>query len=104
MNERLLQPTEAAQYLAISPKHLTALVRQGDLKSINVGCGTKRPRLRFEIRDLEAFKTERAYQSCQYSSAPSQKSIPMTSGSKVTDFRALLEKRTSEKPSSTARS
>ncbi len=51
----LRTPAEAAARLQISMKQLRAFVRSGELRYVNVGRGSKKPRIRFTDADLTEF-------------------------------------------------
>jgi excisionase family DNA binding protein len=55
----LLLPAEAARRLRITLDQLFAFVRDGELRYVNVGRGTKRPRYRFTDGDINEWIEER---------------------------------------------
>ncbi|MHC4204046.1 MAG: helix-turn-helix domain-containing protein [Planctomycetota bacterium] len=57
--DKLLTPSQAADYLAVTPEQIRNLIRRGRLSAINVGTGTKRPLYRIRGQDLEDFLSHR---------------------------------------------
>lgn len=57
--EKLLTPSQAADYLAVTPEQVRNLIRRGRLSATNVGTGTKRPLYRIRQQALEDFLNRR---------------------------------------------
>ena len=57
--EKLLTPSQAADYLAVTPEQVRNLIRRGRLSATNVGTGTKRPLYRIRQQALEDFLSRR---------------------------------------------
>ena len=53
--EKLLTPSQAADYLSVTPEQVRRLIRGGDLSATNVGTGAKRPLYRIRQQALEDF-------------------------------------------------
>ena len=56
MTDGLWTPKQTADYLRVSVGQVRALAHAGLLPYINVGLGTKRPRMRFDPEDVRVFK------------------------------------------------
>lgn len=97
---RLLSPSEAAEELCISEKHLRYLTCQGQIRYINIGMGSKRETRRYDPDDLRAFREARA---CLSTRGQDNRPTAMTSIIEVGDFQALLAARRSGKQSSMKR-
>jgi hypothetical protein len=81
----------AAAKLNITEGALRAFVRDHDIKFINVGRGSKRPRYRFSDADLQEFIDKRSQESppCQFSNPKNPgRSSGTASKSVVTGFMA----------------
>src|SRR5947207_2082579 len=100
----LMTSIQAAAYLNVTPEQLSKFVRDGELKFVNLGRGSKRPRYRFTKEDLDAFilsRTKQEQPQCQFSAPRNPgKSIAMTSGSKVIGFLDRRAARQNEMPRS----
>jgi excisionase family DNA binding protein len=51
---------EVAKALRVGPAKIRGLIRAGELRGVNVGAGTKRPRIIIDGDSLTAFLTRRA--------------------------------------------
>jgi hypothetical protein len=91
-SDGLLDIPAAASRLNITAEKVRAFVRDGDLKYVNVGHGSKKPRYRFEDSDINAFIEKRRQQDippCQSSKPQSpRRIIGTTSRSNVVGFMA----------------
>lgn len=83
----LLTPKQAAVELGVSTAQLTRLTIDGELPSINIGRGVKRPSRRYDPADIEAFKAVRRTIECRSTSARAPRPISMTSTSNVEDLQ-----------------
>lgn len=99
---RLLSPTEAAQELCVSEKQLRALTCAGHIRYINIGLGEKRETRRYELADLQAFKSARGT-SCQSIKGQGKTRTATTSDTGVIDFLDQLAARRKGKPSGSRR-
>ena len=100
-NDGLRTPTEAAARLQISAKQLRAFVRSGELRYVNVGRGSKKPRIRFTDADLTEFiaaRTRRNNPPCPSTSRRTHRTTNMTSSGEVIGFTARRNARAAEKP------
>jgi excisionase family DNA binding protein len=92
-NDGLLSLDEASQYLSVTADQATGFVQDGELRYINVGRGKKRPRMRFDLADLNEFierRRRRDIAACQSIDRKSQhRIIGSTSKSEVIGFTAL---------------
>ena len=59
MNQRYTVPEVAARLLS-SHERVLRLIRAGELRAINTGTGSKRPRWIVDAEDLKAFEGRRA--------------------------------------------
>jgi len=75
----LLTPAEAAARLRITEEQLSAFVRDGELRYVNMGRGTKRPRYRFTEADICELIEKRKEQDFQCLSS-NRKSPHRTTG------------------------
>lgn len=66
----LLSPKEVAERLAISERQLRSLTREGAISYINVGLGSKRPAMRYDPADVEAFIESRKRGGSSMSAPP----------------------------------
>jgi len=82
----LLSPKAAALDLEISVKTLRGHVADGSIAFIIVGRGKKRPRIAFDLPDIEAFKRERSAGPPRIEQAPPEPPAPPV------DFRAYRRK------------
>lgn len=57
--EKLLTPTQAADFLSVTPEQVRKLIRKRDLPAVNVGTGTRRPLYRIQRQALEDFLNSR---------------------------------------------
>ena len=97
----LRTPAEAAARLQISAKQLRAFVRSGELRYVNVGRGSKKPRIRFTDADLTEFiaaRTRRNNPPCPSTARKTRRTTFMTSSSEVIGFQARRNARAAEKP------
>src|SRR5262245_61679164 len=91
--ERLLSSREAAALLGIDRATLDAHVHAGEIEFITTGQGTKRPRRRFDVRDLEGFRDRRRKQC--YARSPARLTGTTISPSTTFDFAAARRQRIS---------
>jgi excisionase family DNA binding protein len=86
----LLILDQAAAYLNVTADQVTAFVQDGELRFINVGRGSKRPRYRFTIEDLQEFIQQRKRKEiqCLSTNPRSRLSMPSTFKSEVIGFTA----------------
>jgi len=97
----LRTPAEAAARLQISMKQLGSFVRSGELRYVNVGRGSKKPRIRFTDADLTEFitaRTQRNNPPCRSTSRRTHRTTSLTSNSEVIGFQARRNARAAEKP------
>lgn len=94
MAKPLFMPAEAARYLGISVKQLRDITKNGSITYINVGLGNKREARRYDITDLEQFKSE---QKCRFQKDTKPQPIRTTSKSTVSDLQAIRAERQKEK-------
>jgi excisionase family DNA binding protein len=100
--DALLTADQAAAYLGVTVEQLTAHVKGGAIKYINVGRGEKKPRYRFTRADLDTFKSDRTTteQPCPSSSRKNPRhTTGSISKSNVVGFTALRAARLAKKPS-----
>ena len=83
---RLLTPTQAAEFLAVTPKHLLELTNEGAVRWVNIGLEGKRPTRRYRQDDLAEFIAKRSQKACRYIESTANQNIPMTSSFTVVDF------------------
>jgi excisionase family DNA binding protein len=99
----LLTVDQAAAYLGITDDQVAAFVRDGSLDYINVGRGTKRPRIRFTKPDLDGFIDRRRQKEvvCLSTKRKTRRSITSTSNSVVVGFvdRRNAQRAAKPKPS-----
>jgi excisionase family DNA binding protein len=93
----LMTTKEAALELGVSTAQLTRLTLDGEIPSINVGRGKKRPARRYLPTDIEHFLEQRRTVACPSIGEKARPRSRSTSGSKVIDFRETLEKLRSAK-------
>ncbi|MCP4284081.1 MAG: helix-turn-helix domain-containing protein [Gammaproteobacteria bacterium] len=86
-----MTPAKAAEALGISVKTLTGHVKDGELRYVNVGRGSKKPRRMFDIGDLTDFKERRTRREmpCRSISRRARPSTNTTSKCEVVAFTAL---------------
>jgi excisionase family DNA binding protein len=93
---------EAADRLRISVKTLLGHVRDGSLRYVNVGRGTKRVRYAFTEADLAEFEQARARRNggatCQSTSRANHRSTSSTFNGEVIAFTELQRRRHDAKP------
>jgi excisionase family DNA binding protein len=58
--EHLLDVKETASLLRVSTDLVYLLAKSGDLPSVRIGTGARKPRVLFRMSDVEAFVAERA--------------------------------------------
>ena len=99
MSTPLRSPKETAAILGVSTKTVDGYVRDGELRYINVGRGTKKQRRMFTDEDIDDFIQGRGKRDvpCQSTSTKTARSITSTSGSRVLAFTALRDARANEK-------
>ncbi|GEM_PF-2566763 len=100
MSTGLLTVDAAAEYLAISPKHLLKLVRDGKIQFVSIGLGKKRFAYRFRQSDLDTFiQGSSTWQNGKVASSKGRgaRSGTTISACGVIDFRAALERPTGGK-------
>jgi excisionase family DNA binding protein len=86
--DRLLTNKEAAELLGICVDTLLAHVRDGQIKAIIVGHGTKSLHRRYERTDLEAFKVARTQRKFLSTNAKASRTIGTISSSQEPGFLA----------------
>jgi hypothetical protein len=93
---------EAADRLRISVKTLLGHVRDGSLRYVNVGRGTKRVRYAFTDADLAEFEQAHARRNggatCQSTSRANHRSTSSTFDAEVIAFTELQRRRHDAKP------
>ena len=96
----LLTPGQAAQSLDICMKTLFGHVRDGALRYINVGRGSKKPRRMFDPIDLADFRQsrKRIEAPCRFIGRKPRPSTNTTSKCEVVAFTALQSPRADGKP------
>jgi hypothetical protein len=96
----LLTAAQAAAKLNCSIKTLLAHVDAGELKYVTIGRGTKRPRKKFTVGDLDEFiaNQTRKDSPCLSTASPGRRSGTTISSTKVTAFSDLQRKRLDAKP------
>src|SRR6266566_8978092 len=97
----LRTPAEAAARLQISAKQLGIFVRSGELRYVNVGRGSKKPRIRFTDADLTEFiaaHTQRNNPPCPSTARKTRRTTSLTSNSEVIGFTARRNARAAGKP------
>ena len=99
MSTQLRSPQSAAERLGVSVKTLNGYVRDGELRYINVGRGTKKLRRKFTDEDLEELIQRRAQRDvpCQSTSTRTARSTTTISNSRVIGFTALRDARANER-------
>jgi hypothetical protein len=95
---RLLTPAQAAELLAVTPKHLLELTNTGSVRWINIGLDGKRPTRRYAETDIDDFIHTRSQQQCRYTSPKEERTTPIHSKYEVIDFQARREPATAAKP------
>jgi hypothetical protein len=99
-------PATAAM-LGVTEEKVRTFVRSGELRYINVGQGTKRPRYRFadsDIKELIERRTQQDIPQCQFSRPQSPRRISgTTSKSTVVGFTALRAAQTAKTPKNSRR-
>ena len=95
MSNSLRSPKKVADRLGVSIKTLNGFVRNGELRYINVGNGTKKMRRKFTDEDIQEFIERRARRDvpCRSTSTRTARSTTTTSNSKVIGFTALRDAR-----------
>ena len=83
---RLLTPAQAAEFLAVTPKHLLELTNEGALRWVNIGLEGRRPTRRYKQDDLAEVIEKRSQKACRYTENTANQNIPMTSNFAVVDF------------------
>jgi excisionase family DNA binding protein len=90
VSEPLLTAKEAAVEMNTSEEQVRRFARDGTLPYINVGRGGKRPRMRFDRSDIEAFKQKQRSKEMRICPASTgiarARSTTRTSGSEVVSF------------------
>ena len=95
----LYTPKEAATRLRCSLKTLSAHVRSGALRYVQIGRGTKRPRRMYADPDLAEFIERQTRKEVPWSTnRPARRTSISTSGGEVVGFTALQSERTAGKP------
>ncbi|WP_425374522.1 helix-turn-helix domain-containing protein [Mesorhizobium waimense] len=95
----LLTPVQAAELLAVTPKHLLELTNEGALRWVNIGLEGKRPIRRYKQEDLAEFIEKRSQKACRYTENTANQNTPMTSSFAVVDFPAPRARATSARQS-----
>ncbi|QBP23787.1 DNA-binding protein [Bradyrhizobium diazoefficiens] len=100
MSPHLRSPQSAAERLGVSVKTLNGYVRDGELRYINVGRGSKKQRRKFTDEDLDELIERRARRDvpCQSISTKTARSTISTSSTKVFAFTALRDARAGARP------
>lgn len=99
MTERLHTLAEAAERLRISEHMLRGLVRDGDMRFVNVGRGKIKPRIMFTDRDIDDFIAARQRRlACPSTSRKARRNIGTNSNVAVIGFAALRAKRAAGTP------
>lgn len=100
MSAQLRSPQSAAERLGVSVKTLNGYVRDGELRYINVGRGSKKQRRKFTDEDLDDLIERRTRRDvpCQSTSTKTARSIISTSSTKVFAFTALRDARAGVRP------
>ncbi|RUX32596.1 DNA-binding protein [Mesorhizobium sp. M7A.F.Ca.US.011.01.1.1] len=93
--QRLLTPAEAAELLAISPKHLRWLTDASQVPWVNIGLDGRRPTRRYRQEDVLQFIVRRSRNACQYIENTANQNITTTSSFTVVDFQAPRARATS---------
>src|SRR6516165_1983993 len=96
----LKTPEQAAAFLQCSPKHVHAHAKSGELRYVDIGRGSKRPRRRFTDADLIDFaerRSRRETPTCQSTSLKTHRTTTSTSNCEVIDFAALRHAATAGK-------
>ncbi|TGT73268.1 DNA-binding protein [bacterium M00.F.Ca.ET.159.01.1.1] len=93
----LLTPAQAAEFLAVTPKHLLELTNEGALGWVNIGLEGKRPTRRYKQDDLADFIEKRSQKACRYTENTANQNTRMTSSFTVVDFQAPRARATSAK-------
>ena len=89
--ECLLTPRQAAARLNCSQKTLTSHVKDGNLRYVNIGLGSKKPRRMFTDADISDFITRRTQRDapCQFSNLKARRSTTSIFKSSGRGFMAL---------------
>jgi excisionase family DNA binding protein len=92
---QLFDLKQAAQKLAISEEQARGLIKDGDLRFINVGRGQKRPRMRFTEADLDELieRRRRKSEPCLSTDRKNHRITSLTSKPVVIGFSALRNAR-----------
>ena len=88
----LKTPEQAAEFLQCSPKQVHAHAKSGELRYVDIGRGSKRPRRRFIDADLIDFaesRRRREAPTCQSTNQRAHRTTTSTSNCEVLDFAAL---------------
>jgi Helix-turn-helix domain len=88
----LKTPEQAADFLQCSPKQVHAHAKSGELRYVDIGRGSKRPRRRFMDTDLIDFaerRTRREAPTCLSTNLKAHRITTSTSKCEVVDFSAL---------------
>jgi excisionase family DNA binding protein len=101
----LLNRKQAAKKLDITENQVTGLVSDGELQYINVGRGTKRPRMRFTEADLDEWiERRRKWGAClSINRKNPNRIIGLTSSSTVVGFMARRNAHLAKKPKNSNR-
>jgi excisionase family DNA binding protein len=97
VTNNLLTPREAAAILRVSLDTLEGYVLDGTLAFVNVGRGTKRPRRRFSLVDIERFIADRTKRLTPSPSISTPDRRNTRSPSTVVGFMAARAARLAEK-------
>ncbi|TGT65368.1 helix-turn-helix domain-containing protein [Mesorhizobium sp. M2E.F.Ca.ET.166.01.1.1] len=92
---RVLTPAQAAELLAVTPKHLLELTNEGALRRVNIGLESKRPTRRYAQDDLIEFIERRSQKACRFIESTANQNTPMTSSFAVIDFSVPRARATS---------
>jgi excisionase family DNA binding protein len=89
---------QAAAELQVTVRQVRGLVHDGELRYINVGRGSKKPRMRFADDDLAEFKERRRRrEACLSGATKNHPTINTRSPSEVIGFAARHKQRTAAK-------
>jgi excisionase family DNA binding protein len=59
---RYFSPPEIAERFGVDPAKVVGWIRKGEMRAVNVGNGSSRPRYRISPADLATFEASRAVQ------------------------------------------
>lgn len=92
----IMTVAEVAAALRCSPRHVREILRVGALHSIQIGLGTKRPRLTIAREDLQSYiDRSRRVETCLSTSQKTRRTTSSTSAVAALGFTALRAAQTS---------